>query len=258
VGGNRAVIIGAGNSAHDVAQDLHRRGFDVTMVQRSSTYVISQQTNFDLTIGRLYHEGGMPTDDADLLGASFPYHLSLQRAVALTNEMASRDRDMLDGLERAGYTYDLGIGGAGGLSKILHGPGGYYIDVGCARLIADGEIAVTHAGVERFTADGVQFDDGSRGDYDLVVFATGYTTMRDTARSILGDEAADRCAPVWGLDEEGEIRGIWRPTGHPGLWFMGGPLYIARFHSRFLALQLHADVLGIPSSVAAASGSATR
>ena len=243
--GTRALIVGAGNSAHDVAQDLHRRGIAVTMIQRSSTYVISQKTNFDLTIGRLYREDGLPLEDADLLGASFPYSLALERAVGLTQEMARRDRAMLDGLARAGYAHDLGIEGGGGLSKILHGPGGYYIDVGCAQLIIDGEIGITHTGVARFTEDGVEFVDGTREAYDLIVLATGYTTMHDAAGELLGTGVADRCDPVWGLDQEGEIRGIWRPTGHPGLWFMGGPLYIARFHSRFLALQLHADILGL-------------
>lgn len=241
--GTRALVVGAGNSAHDVAQDLHKRGFEVTMIQRSSTYVISQKTNFELTIGRLYHEGGMRTEDADLLGSSIPFHLSLQRAVAQTAKAAEMDREMLDGLTHAGYRYDLGVDGAGAISKILNGPGGYYIDVGCAELIADGKIAMTHSGVGRFTSEGVVFEDGKSGSFDLVVLATGYTTMLDTARKVLGNEAADRCKKVWGLDENGEISGIWRPSGHPGLWFMGGPLYLGRFYSRFLALQLHASAL---------------
>lgn len=250
VAGNRALIVGAGNSAHDVAQDLSKRGFAVTMVQRSSTYVVAQKTNYDFTIGRLFHEDGMATEQADLLGASFPYRLALQRAVTQTAEMAELDSEMLRGLDAADYKYDLGIEGAGGLSKILYGPGGYYIDVGCAQLIIDGRVQITHAGVAELTADGARFDDGTTGEYDIIVMATGYTTLRDTARLVLGDTEADRCGPVWGLDEEGEIRGMWRPSGHPGMWFMGGPLYIARFHSRFLALQLHADLLGLRSRAA--------
>ena len=66
--------------------------------------------------------------------------------------------------------------------------------------------------------------------------------MAETARSLLGDEIADRCGPVWGLDPEGELRGVWRRTGQPGLWFMGGNLAMARFYGRFLALQLAADL----------------
>ena len=39
--GKRALVIGTGNSGHDVAQDLHSFGADVTLVQRSSTTVAS-------------------------------------------------------------------------------------------------------------------------------------------------------------------------------------------------------------------------
>ena len=35
--GKRALVIGTGNSGHDIAQDLHSSGADVTLVQRSPT-----------------------------------------------------------------------------------------------------------------------------------------------------------------------------------------------------------------------------
>lgn len=37
-----------------------------------------------------------------------------------------------------------------------------------------------------------------------------------------GDEVADRCPPIWGYDKEGEIAGIWRDLGVPGLWYAVG------------------------------------
>ncbi|MGC0362371.1 putative flavoprotein involved in K+ transport [Rhodococcus sp. 27YEA15] len=237
--GDRAVVVGAGNSAHDAAQNLHANGVGVTMLQRSSTYIVSQKSHYSQTIGKLYHENGMPTEDADLVQASTPNLLALERGVELTRRMADLDRDMLDGLERAGYRFDMGVGGAGVLSKILSGPGSYYLDVGCAELIASGKVRLEHAEVRNFTANGVVLTDGTELDAELVVLATGYKNMRETARRILGDDAADRCDPVWGMKADGEISGMWRRSGHPGLWFQGGPLYMARFYSRFLALQLH-------------------
>lgn len=36
-------------------------------------------------------------------------------------------------------------------------------------------------------------------------------------RGVFGDATIDRVGPVWGLDEEGELRGCYRPTGHPGV-----------------------------------------
>jgi putative flavoprotein involved in K+ transport len=85
------------------------------------------------------------------------------------------------------------------------------------------------------------FSDGASLEADVVVLATGYQNMRESARQLLGDVVADRCSPVWGLDDEGELRTIWRRSGHDRLWFMGGNLQQARTYSKFLALQIKAD-----------------
>jgi hypothetical protein len=66
-----------------------------------------------------------------------------------------------------------------------------------------------------------------------------------TCRKIFGDETADRVRDVWGLDEEGELRTMWRRAGHPGLFFMGGNLGLCRYFSRILAIQLKALHEGI-------------
>lgn len=39
--GREIAVIGSCNSAHDIAQDYQRHGAEVTMIQRSSTYVVS-------------------------------------------------------------------------------------------------------------------------------------------------------------------------------------------------------------------------
>lgn len=36
-------------------------------------------------------------------------------------------------------------------------------------------------------------------------------------RKLFGDETIDRTSEAWGLDEEGELRGCYRPSGHPGV-----------------------------------------
>lgn len=46
--------------------------------------------------------------------------------------------------------------------------------------------------------------------------------MRDSCRRIFGSKIADQTGPVWGTDEQGEIQGVWRYSGHPGFWYMGG------------------------------------
>lgn len=84
----------------------------------------------------------------------------------------------------------------------------------------------------------MEFSDGSTLEADEIVFATGYQNMRTQTRTIFGDEVADKVNDVWGLDSEGEIRSMWRRSGHEGFWFMGGNLALCRFYSRLLALQI--------------------
>ena len=80
--------------------------------------------------------------------------------------------------------------------------------------------------------------DGTELPADEIVLATGFQNMRSTARKIFGDELADRVKDVWGFDEEGEMRTMWRRSGHPGYWFAGGNLALCRFYSRLMALQI--------------------
>ena len=64
-----------------------------------------------------------------------------------------------------------------------------------------------------------------------------------TVAKILGEDIAARVRPMWGLDEEGELRTAWRDTGVANFWFMMGNLMWCRFHSKHLALREY------PSSV---------
>lgn len=239
--GKRAVVIGACNSGHDIAQDFHEQGADVTLVQRSATYVMSQVHGIPTIFGSLYYEGGPPLEDADLLNAGYPFELQIEFAKAQTVAIADLDAELLTGLERAGFQLTRGADGGGLMSLALRRGGGYYIDVGCSQLIVDGKVKVrAGAGIERFTRTGLCLSDGSELEADVVVLATGYANMRETARRLFGDETADRLIPVWDMDEEGEINALWRDSGHPGFWFMGGPLVMARIYSRYLALQIKA------------------
>lgn len=36
-------------------------------------------------------------------------------------------------------------------------------------------------------------------------------------KKIFGNEIINRTHEVWGLDEEGELRGCYRPSGQPGV-----------------------------------------
>ena len=244
--GRRAVVVGSCNSGHDIAQDFYEQGADVTMVQRSSTYVMSSENGIAMLFGGLYEESGPPVEDADLMLSSFPIPLIGQLHVEATKVLAEMDAELLAGLEKAGFKIDFGEDGSGLMMKYLTRGGGYYIDVGASTLITEGKIKIKQGvGIERLEHDEVVFTDGTTLPADVVVLATGYQNMRESARALLGDDVANRCQPVWGLDHEGELRTIWRRSGHPGLWFMGGNLQQARTYSKFLALQIKAIEEGV-------------
>lgn len=59
--GKHAIVVGCCNSAHDIAQDFYEKGYSVTMVQRSSTFVVSSKSLLDVLIGGLYKEDGVRT-----------------------------------------------------------------------------------------------------------------------------------------------------------------------------------------------------
>jgi cation diffusion facilitator CzcD-associated flavoprotein CzcO len=244
--GKTAVVVGACNSGHDIAQELYEYGADVTLVQRSGTCIMTRDKGVLTLFKGVYDEDAPPTDDADLLFASIPFPVHFQLHRATTKVIAEIDRDILDGLAAVGFKLDFGEDGSGAYKKYLQRGGGYYIDVGCSQLIADRKIKLKQGvEIDGFTKEGVVFADGTSLNADIVVLATGYEDMRETARPLFGDEVIDRCSPVWGLDDEGELRSVWRGSGFPGLWFVGGNLMMARFFSRFLALKLKAIEEGL-------------
>ena len=246
VKGKKAIVVGCCNSGHDIAQDFYEHGYEVTIVQRSSTYVMSSEAGIDVLLGGLYAEGGPSTDDADVIFMSIPNAMLKRLHVDATKEIARRDADLLDGLQKAGFKLDNGPDDSGFFMKYFQRGGGYYIDVGASQLIIDGKVKVKQGHeITEVKPHGLVFDDGTELEADEIVFATGYENMRGTARKIFGDEIADQVKDVWGFDEEGELRTMWRRTGHPGFWFFGGNLALCRYYSRMIALQIKALEEGI-------------
>lgn len=78
------VILGANNSAHDIAADLVHNGARPVMIQRSSTHVSQSDSLMKHVFGPLYSEdaveAGIDTDTADLLFASWPTGCCLMRS----------------------------------------------------------------------------------------------------------------------------------------------------------------------------------
>jgi cation diffusion facilitator CzcD-associated flavoprotein CzcO len=236
--GRKALVIGTGNSGHDVAQDLCASGVDVTLVQRSPTYVVSIREA--QKVYSVYGEG-LPFEDCDLLAASMPYPVLLRAYQLSTAEMRETDRALLKGLESRGFRLSYGEDDTGFQMMYLRRGGGYYFNVGCSDMIVDGRVGLLqYDAIDRFLPQGVALRDGRTMPADLVVVATGYESQQEVVRATLGEVIADRVGPVWGFDEGGELRNMWTRTAQDGLWFTAGSLAQCRIYSRYLALQIKA------------------
>jgi putative flavoprotein involved in K+ transport len=241
--GKRALVIGTGNSGHDIAQDLHSSSTDVTLVQRSSTLVTNIEPSAQLAYSA-YNEGAL--EDNDLIAASMPLTLARRSHILLTEQSRKLDKELLDGLERVGFKLDFGDEGTGWQFKYLTRGGGYYFNVGCADLVASGAIRLKQfADIDAFTPEGVRMKNGEALAADLIVLATGYKPQEYLVQKLLGEEVAARVGPIWGFGDGQELRNMYARTGQPGLWFIAGSLAQCRINSKYLALQVKAIEEGL-------------
>jgi len=241
--GRAAIVVGTGNSGHDIAQDLHSSGADVTLVQRSPTLIVSIEPSAQLVYAP-YNEGTL--DDNDLIATSMPLKVA-RKSHAMTMEKSRElDRELLDGLERTGFKLDFGEDNTGWQFKYLTRGGGYYFNVGCSDLIVKGEIALKQfADIDAFVAKGARMKSGETVAADLIVLATGYKRQEELVRKLFGEAVADRVGTIWGFGDGQELRNMYTRTGQPGLWFIAGGLAQCRIGSKHLALQIKAIEEGL-------------
>lgn len=208
----RIVLIGAGTSAHDIAQDFVLHGAQsVTMIQRGRLFAASTDSIEKFAFA-LWNTPGISLEEADLLGSSMPLALALTLSSAATPAMVSNDAAMLDGLEKAGVTLARGEDGISLLDHQAIKVGHFYIDQGAADMIIQGRIKVQRCkdGVRAFNETGVELADGTKVDADVVVIATGYKTMQATVEELLGEEIARKANPWADLNAESERPGVSR------------------------------------------------
>lgn len=65
-----------------------------------------------------------------------------------------------------------------------------------------------------YSRTGLVFDDGTEIAADVIVFCTGFrANMRINVEELFGKEIADRVDDFYTLDDEGELKGAFKPTG---------------------------------------------
>jgi len=247
------LVVGTGNSGHDIAQDLYASGAKVTLVQRSSTLIVNIEPSAQLPYA-LYDEGP-PLEDCDLITTSIPLPLARKSHALLTEQARNLDRRLLEGLERVGFKLDFGEDGTGWQFKYLTRGGGYYFNVGCSDLIVEGRIGlVQFSDIAGFVAEGARMRTGDTLAADLIVLATGYKGQEHLVRKLFGSDVAARVGPIWGYGDEQELRNMFTRTAQPGLWLIAGSFAQCRIYSQYLGLQIKACELGLLPRLPALSG----
>lgn len=180
------------------------------MLQRGPTIVVGVEKGVMPTFTGLYDDNSPPVEDADVFLFSYPWQVKFHLDSYNTVSYREKEKPLLDALSKAGFALRFGEANEGLYKQYITVGGGYYIDVGCSKLIGDGLIKVKQSekGIAQLVPDGVITADGDKLEADIVVLATGYENMRTSARRIVGDKAADRLQDAWGLDEEGEMNAV--------------------------------------------------
>ncbi|KAK1655074.1 hypothetical protein BDP81DRAFT_308322 [Colletotrichum phormii] len=271
LGVKSALVIGSANTAFDILEDCYAAGMKTTMVVRSPTYIFPVAYVCDPAAHGNYEELGV---EADKDSMAIPTNIEAQMVRGHFSHLAFQEPDRYAALSKAGFpVLDSRSPECCLMVNLFEKGGGHYLDVGGTALISEGKAGVK-ANVEpvAFTATGLKFCDGSTLDADAVVWCTGFADRdaRKTAAEMLGAsttneinkmsgedqhgnngilgprDIAARLDATWGVDAEGEVRGVWkRQSRLDNYWVMGGDTRLQRWHSRTLALQIKADLAGI-------------
>ena len=259
--GKRAIVFGTGTSGHDIAQELHANGADVVIVQRSPTLIVNVEPSAQLYDGSYFAlDEGKRIEDLDLFNTSVPIALIKENHKLITAKVRELDRDILEGLEKAGFRLEFGEDGTGWPLKYRTRGGGYYFNAGCSELIAEGRVGlIQYHDIERFTAAGALMRDGREMPADLMVLATGYKGPDHVLHEYFGADVAARVGKVWGFEARTqELANMWVRTGQPGLWFTGGSFSQCRIYSKYLAKQIFGVERGLLAKQNTETGGTTR
>ena len=128
---------------------------------------------------------------------------------------------------------DFGKDNTGWQFKYLSRGGGYYFNVGCSNLLAEGKIKLVQFDeFAQFYENGMTLKCGKNIEADLIVLATGYKPQEHLVAKLFGDDIADRVGPIWGFGNGMEIRNMYCKTNQQGLWFIAEVFAQCRINSK--------------------------
>lgn len=185
--GERALVVGFGNSAGEIALDLTEHGAETHLSVRSPSVVVPRDI------------AGIPVLTIARWLSVFPPRFADKLSKPLL-------RVLIGDISKVAVP----SAGWGPMEQIARFGKIPLLDVGTMKALRQGAITA-RPGIERFIESGVVFEDGSSGDFAVVVLATGY---RPGVMRILED-TTDL------LDQQGRPLVSGGVTARAGLYFCG-------------------------------------
>lgn len=185
--GKRVLVVGFGNSGGEIALDLAQAGIDVALAVRGPVQILPRELlGLPILVWAMLYQP-LPARLVDAINAPV-----LRLALGSMKELG------------------LHLSKKGPLQMVREDGRVPLIDVGTLAKIRDGSIRLRGA-LDRFTEDGVVFEDGTSEVFDAVILATGF---RADLRPLMGDVKGV-------LDHKGVPLATGRATAIDGLYFCG-------------------------------------
>ncbi|KAJ0335740.1 hypothetical protein COL922a_008812 [Colletotrichum nupharicola] len=249
-GAKSVVVVGSANTAFDIMPDCHKAGLRTTMVQRSPTYVVPM-SYFAHPMGLGAYEF-LPIEDCDAVVSGGPLAVGGPLLALCHGMQAIEEPKRYDEVRRAGLQVEDSLTGDL-LINLIDRCGGHFVDMGKGiELITTGQVGIRSGVVPAgYSADGMILSDGSEVKTDAVVWCTGFGNLdaRKSLPDILGqgaEQIASRMESTWGVDAEGETRGLWkRQPDVDNIYVFAGGTGQHRWFSKVIALQIKGTLEGI-------------
>jgi len=150
--GKRVLVVGTSSSGFDAAYDFARAGIDVTLLQRSPTFIMSLTHSVPRIIGTYEPaaDGTRPDIEiADRIANSMPLGPGEEMGRRLGAELADLDHNLLLALEKRGFRTWRGQRNTATQTLGFTRNGGFYFDAGACDQIINGNIKVQQGSITK-------------------------------------------------------------------------------------------------------------
>ncbi len=185
--GKRVLVVGFGNSAGEIAIDLHEHLASVSMSVRDAVNIVPR----DLF--------GISTHMISVMMSRLPTELA--------DALSSNLRNLVVGNIKP---YGLNKAALGPMTMIKRENRVPLLDIGTVKLIKSGDIKI-YKSIDHFEHNQITFVDGTTETFDAIILGTGFTTNLESLLPNLETLT----------DEKGRIPGGGHESAKPGLFFCG-------------------------------------